>query len=131
MKIINGAKTRMGRLASHVAKEALKGEEVVVVNCRDVLITGSQKNIQTEFHEKTLRIGSGQRGPKIHKDSAKIVKRAIRGMMPNHREGRGRDAFKKIKCYKDLPKEFEGKEILELETPRALKQIKVQKLSRK
>jgi len=34
-------------------------------------------------------------------------------MLPDHREGRGKIAFKKIKCYVGVPKEFqESKKIL-------------------
>ena len=49
MKIIDGTGAIMGRLASYVAKEALKGEEVVILNCNDVIITGNRKNIKKNF----------------------------------------------------------------------------------
>ena len=106
-KIIDGKNAILGRLASYAAKEALKGEEIVIVNCEEVLITGNKKNIQESFLEKRRRVGSGQRGPKHHKSSEKIVKRTIRGMLPNYRNGRGRDAWKRIKCYDKIPKEYE------------------------
>jgi len=106
-KIIDGKNAVMGRLASYVAKEALKGEEVVIVNCQDIIITGNRDNILQEFKEKRSRMGSGQTGPRHSKTSNMIVKRVIRGMLPNFREGRGRDAFKRIKCYVGIPKEFE------------------------
>ena len=107
MKIIDGEKAVLGRLASYATKEALKGEEIVIVNCNQVIITGSKKNIEEEFKASRGRVGSSQKGPKIIRNSERIVKRAIRGMLPNHRFGRGRDAFKKIKCYNKTPKEFE------------------------
>ena len=37
MKIIDGTGLVAGRLASYTAKEALKGEEIAVVNCSDVI----------------------------------------------------------------------------------------------
>ena len=43
MKIVNGENAVMGRLASYVAKEAMKGEEFAVVNCEKVIITGDKK----------------------------------------------------------------------------------------
>jgi ribosomal protein uL13 len=107
MKVIEGKNATLGRLSSYVAKQALKGEEIAVVNCNDIIITGTRKNIEETFKEKRSRVGSSQKGPKIHRSSEKIVKRTIRGMLPNHRFGRGRIAFKKIKCYNKLPKEFE------------------------
>ena len=43
MKIIDGKNAVLGRLASFVAKEALKGEEIVIVNCDEIMITGNKK----------------------------------------------------------------------------------------
>ena len=107
MKIIDGQNAVLGRLASYAAKESLKGEEIVVLNCEQIIITGNKKNIEKEFEEKRSRVGSSQKGPKHPKTSEKIVKRVIRGMLPDHRKGRGRVAFKKIKCYVGVPKEFQ------------------------
>ena len=107
MKIIDGKNAVLGRLASYSAKELLKGEEIVIVNCDQVIITGNKKNIEKSFEEKRSRFGHSQKGPKHDKTSEKIVKRTIRGMVPKYREGRGRDVFKKIKCYVGVPKEFQ------------------------
>ena len=107
MKIIDGKNSVLGRLASYAAKEALKGEEIVVLNCAEIIITGNKKNIEEDFKAKRSRVGSSQKGPKHSKTSEKIVKRVIRGMLPDHRKGRGKIAFKKIKCYTGVPKEFQ------------------------
>ena len=107
MKIIDGKNAVLGRLASYVAKEALKGEEIVILNCEFVIITGNRKFIRENFEESKRRVGSGQKGPKISRDSEKIVKRTIRGMLPNYRSGRGAIAYRKIKCFAGIPKEFE------------------------
>lgn len=116
MKIIDGKDVVLGRLASFVAKELLKGEEVAVINCNEIIITGNRKDIERNFKEKRSRFGSSQKGPKHHKTSEKIVKRTIRGMLPDHRMGRGKEAFKRVRCYTGLPKELEGKEITKFET---------------
>jgi len=108
MIIIDGKNATLGRLASYVAKQALKGEEIIIINSEKVIITGSKENIKKDFSEKKTKIGSSQRGPKHSRLYEKIVKRTIRGMLPNHREGRGREAYKKIKCYTGIPKEFEN-----------------------
>lgn len=107
-KIIDGTNSVMGRLASYAAKEALKGDEIVVLNCDKVIITGNKDNIKQDFHEKRSRVGSSQKGPKHIKTSERIVKRVIRGMVPNFREGRGREAFKRVKCYNGVPEEFKN-----------------------
>jgi large subunit ribosomal protein L13 len=128
--IIDGKDAVLGRLASYAAKESLKGEEIVIVNCKSVLISGSRKNIEKEFREKRGRVGSGQRGPKYSKSSEKIVKRTIRGMLPDHREGRGRIAFKRIKCYSGVPEEYQNSKKVSLNTGDKIKSIKVQEVFR-
>ena len=45
MKIIDGTDATLGRLASYAAKQALQGEEIVVLNCEKVIITGKRKSI--------------------------------------------------------------------------------------
>ncbi len=109
MKIIDGKKAVLGRLASYAAKEALKGEEIIILNCNQIIITGSKKHIKENFEIKRRRVGSSQKGPKHSRVNERIVKRTIRGMLPNYRKGRGREAYKKIKCYSEIPKEFEDK----------------------
>jgi len=116
MKIIDGAGAVLGRLGAVVAKEALQGEEIAVVNCEKIIITGNQKTNKDEFERKRRMRGSIFRGPKHHADSERIVKRAIRGMLPNYREGRGRVAFKKIKCYVGIPKKFEKEKLEKIKT---------------
>lgn len=109
MKIIDGKNAVLGRLASYSAKEALKGEEIIILNCEQVIITGNKKNIRENFENKRKKVGSAQKGPKVSRATEKIVKRTIRGMLPEHRKGRGKEAYKRIKCYVGIPKEFEDK----------------------
>jgi large subunit ribosomal protein L13 len=113
MKIIDGENMVLGRLASYAAKEALKGEEIAVVNCDEIIITGNRKDIKENFEAKRKRRGSTQKGPKISRLTERIVKRAIRGMLPNPRHsGRGREVFRKIKCYSNFPKDIEGEKVV-------------------
>ncbi|MFH1326774.1 MAG: 50S ribosomal protein L13 [archaeon] len=130
IKIIDGKNAVMGRLASYVAKESLKGEEIVVLNCKEVIITGNKKNIEKSFFEKRQRVGSGQKGPKISRLPHLIVKRAIRGMLPDHRKGRGKQAFKRIKCYAGIPKEFEEKKKITSGKEKKTKFIAVRNISK-
>lgn len=132
MKIIDGKDTVLGRLASYVAKEALKGEEIAILNCDQIIITGNKKSIKKTYEEKRSRVGSSQKGPKHARASEKIVKRAIRGMFPDHRRGRGREAYKRIKCYNGIPKEFQDKEKIEMinmKKPR-IKSIQIKEISK-
>ena len=56
MKIINGQDVVMGRLASFVAKELLKGEEINVVNCNKVIISGNKKILKKNLKKKDLNM---------------------------------------------------------------------------
>ncbi len=107
MKIIDGKNAVLGRLASYTAKEVLKGEEIVILNCEQAIRTGNKRNIKAEFENKRRKGGSSQKGPKHSQSVYMIVKRTIRGMLPDHRKGRGREAFNRIKCYAGVPKEFQ------------------------
>lgn len=129
--VIDGKNAILGRLASFAAKETLKGEDVVIVNCRDIIITGNKKSIEKNFEAKAGRFGHSQKGPKHHKTSEKIVKRTIRGMLPDYRMGRGRTAFKKIKCYENIPKEFENEKMIKAGKEKTEKYSKVGEFTKK
>ena len=121
----------LGRLAMKVAKESLRGESIVILNCGDVIVTGNRKDISEKFEMKRSKVGSGQKGPKHSRVSEKIVKRAIRGMIPNHRRGRGKEAFKRIRCYEGVPKEFESAKKEEFKTGSKRKFITVKEIYKK
>ena len=104
----------MGRLASYVAKELLRGEKIDIINCDKVIVTGNKEMVKEEFLKKRGKTGRMQRGPTYIRSDERIVKRTIRGMLPNYRRGRGRIAWKNIKCHIGIPKEFENKEKIKL-----------------
>ena len=81
------------------------------------LILKQSALLQKDFERKRSMVGNSQKGPKHPKVNEIVVKRAIRGMIPNHREGRGKDVYRRIKCYKGVPKEFENveKEVLKMQ----------------
>lgn len=125
MKVIDGKGIVMGRIASYAAKEALKGEDVKIINCDEVIITGNKERIKEDMRIKRSRVGSSQKGPKYPRSPEKIVKRAIRGMLPEHRWGRGRIAMKKILCYNGIPKELEKEKIISLDVKEKIKFNKI------
>lgn len=130
MKIIDGKDAVLGRLASLVVKDALKGEEIAIVNCGEIIITGGKVSIKKEFLRKRNMVGHSQKGPRHPRANEKIVKRAIRGMLPNFRWGRGRQAWKRIMCYSGIPKEFEGKKIETIKTEKRNKFSRVRDFSK-
>ncbi|MCK5149927.1 50S ribosomal protein L13 [Candidatus Pacearchaeota archaeon] len=130
VKVIEGKKAVLGRLASYAAKEALKGEEIAIVNCSQIIITGNEKSIKKDFEIKRGRVGSSQKGPKHSKLNERIVKRVVRGMLPNHRGGRGRVAYKKIKCYSKIPEELKDYEMVIIKGKKMNKFSEVKKFAK-
>ena len=129
IKVIDAENAVLGRLASYVAKQALKGEEIVIVNSEKAIITGNRKNIQKEFLETRGRVGSGQEGPKVSRVADKIVKRTIRGML-EHRHKRGKDALKRIRCYVGIPKEFENSKKIVAGKEKPIKFISIREITK-
>jgi large subunit ribosomal protein L13 len=112
MRIINAEGLILGRLASKVAKMLLEGEEVVIVNAEKAVITGNREDIFAKYKQRTeLRTRTNpRRGPFYPKRSDELVRRTVRGMLP-WKTDRGRKAFKRLKVYVGVPKEFEGKQL--------------------
>ncbi|WP_297063647.1 50S ribosomal protein L13 [Thermococcus sp.] len=112
MRIINAEGLILGRLASKVAKMLLEGEEVVIVNAEKAIITGNREDIFAKYKQRTeLRTRTNpRRGPFYPKRSDEIVRRTVRGMLP-WKTDRGRKAFRRLRVYVGVPKEFEGKEL--------------------
>jgi large subunit ribosomal protein L13 len=113
--VIDGEGQVMGRLASYAARQALLGNEIAVINSEKVIITGTKESIVEKF-QLTRKIGGDRfQGPYPSRDTEKLMKRAIRRMLPDYRVGRGREAWKRIKCYNGFPQEFKNDKILTLE----------------
>ncbi|MAE12936.1 50S ribosomal protein L13 [Candidatus Woesearchaeota archaeon] len=110
--IIDATNKILGRLATQVAKQALLGEEVKIIHCDKAIITGNRSDILGKYKKRSER-GIPTKGPFIPRMSDRFVRRAIRGMLP-YKQPKGREAFKRVLCYVDLPKEFEGKEVASL-----------------
>lgn len=106
MKIVDGTNMVLGRLATLVAKSALKGEKVTVVNCEDIVIVGKKKEIFARYKQKSMR-GTSSTGPYIHRAPDKIVRRTIRGMIP-YKTPEGSAAFKRVMCYVGVPAEIDA-----------------------
>tara|TARA_Y100000310_G_scaffold69026_1_gene64386 strand:+ start:10138 stop:10542 length:405 start_codon:yes stop_codon:yes gene_type:complete len=127
--IINGENQIFGRLCSFAAKQTLEGNEIIIINSEKVIISGAKKGIIEKY--KTLRAkgGHSQKGPKYIKIPYQMLKRGIRGMLPDYRKGIGKQAFSKIKCFDGIPKEFEGKEMKKVSKNLPNKYISLKELS--
>jgi large subunit ribosomal protein L13 len=129
-KIIIDAENGMkGRVASFAAKQALLGNEIIVLNSEKALISGDEKMTLADFKfQRGINTIKPTKGPFFSRDPEKIMKRAIRGMLPDYRVGRGREAWKKIKCYQGVPEEFKNEKMIKIETKLPRKTITLKKL---
>ena len=107
--IIDADGATLGRLCTNVAKNLLNGEEIAVVNSEKAIISGKKKSIKNHYKQK-IEVGTYRKGPFFPRMPDRIVKRSIRGMIP-YQTPHGRAAFKRLKCYMGIPKEYEGGKI--------------------
>jgi large subunit ribosomal protein L13 len=107
MLVIDATEAVLGRLCSYAAKQSLLGKKVIIVNCGHAIITGGRRMIINEYKHARQRGGASLKGPNFPKHAERLVKRTVRGML-HYTHGRGKDAFKRIFCYDDCPKEFES-----------------------
>jgi large subunit ribosomal protein L13 len=111
--VVNGEDLLLGRMASVVAKRALDGEAIAIVNAEKAVISGSRARVLALYERKRSR-GSKEGGPFFPRRPDHIVKRTIRGMLPYKRQ-RGAEALKRVRVYVGMPQEFAGQEMEVLE----------------
>jgi len=104
-KVIDANGLIVGRMASKIAKMLLEGEEIVVLNSDKALFTGSKVMVYKNYKQKRELVHR-RKGPFYPRMPDAIVKRSIRGMLP-YQKPHGRTAFKNLKVYIGVPKEFE------------------------
>lgn len=106
--IIDAKDLIMGRMASVVAKRAMLGEEVKIVNAELAVISGSRETTFERFRHMRFDRTTPRKGPFISRLPHLLLRRLIRGMLPYDRN-KGRLAYRRIRCYTGVPKELEGK----------------------
>lgn len=110
--IIDADGNVIGRLCTSVAKKILGGEEIVIVNAEKAIVTGSKEAVFAMYKQKKDR-GKVIHGPFYPRRADLILKRTVRGMLPwDHT--RGRDAYRRLKVFVGVPKEFNSAEKLKL-----------------
>ncbi|MSR86219.1 50S ribosomal protein L13 [Candidatus Woesearchaeota archaeon] len=109
--VINAEGIILGRLCSYVAKKALLGYTVDVVNVEKAIVTGD-KDVVLAKYKRFSRMGGPSFGPFIGRSSRELFKRSLKRMLP-HKIARGVQAFARVKAYKGLPLRYKD---LKLET---------------
>lgn len=127
--VIDSTGAALGRIASHATKQALGGKTVAIVNCEKAIITGRPRFTVEEYKHKRQRGGSSLNGPHFPKSADMIMKRTVRGMLP-YIQFRGMQAFKKIRCYLGVPKEYESAKKVTLVREIKTKSLPLERISR-
>ena len=97
--IIDAENAVFGRICSLAAKKALEGNNVIIVNSEKTIITGNSQNVIKRYTEIRQKGRSHSlKGPKISRSAFRLLKRGIRGMLPDHKAGIGKQALSRIKA---------------------------------
>lgn len=105
-QVINAENKIVGRLATEIARKA-KEEEVKVVNSEKAVFSGDEEEVKEQYRQKYER-GSRDFGPYYPKRPDKVLKRVIRGMLPDGEAGE--EALSNVKTYLAVPHDIEDVE---------------------
>jgi len=122
--VIDAKDHLLGRLASVIAKELLKGQRIVVVRCESLNISGKfirNKLTYMSFLHKTNSVQPSH-GPFHFRAPSKILWRTVRGMLP-HKQPRGALALGKLKVFDGVPPPYDKKK--RVVVPEALRVLRL------
>ncbi len=101
----------LGRFCSQVAKRALLGERIVVINSKDSIISGNKSNIHNKYLTK-LNISTAtnpKRGPFWPRRPDNFMRNVIKKMLPR-KKLRGKEALRRVHVYiSDIPERFKDR----------------------
>jgi len=109
MIVIDASNLIVGRLATTVAKKALMGEEINVVNCENAIMTGKKKEVFEKMKARRER-GDAMKGPFFPTMPDRFIRRVIRGMLP-YKQEKGKLAYKRVMCYLGVPAQFKDQKL--------------------
>lgn len=114
--VLNADRQILGRVASRVAKELMKGGEVVVLNADKAVISGDKRTLIDRYRTR-LNLqdkANPEHSPYWPRRSDMLFKRIVRGMLP-YRLPRGKDAYRRLLVFSGVPKDFEASKELDLQ----------------
>ena len=112
MKIYNASGQILGRISTSIAKDLMKGEKVIVINCEKAVISGRPKSTISHYLERRQR-GDPHHGPFYPRTPMGIFKRTVSGMLPR-KKPKGRDAMSNLRVYVGIPEDFDIKGSIQL-----------------
>jgi ribosomal protein uL13 len=123
--IINAEGLVFGRLASIAAQKALEGKQVELLNAEKTIMSGTREMTLKKFNRWIGMHGKGnpEKGPQFSRMPDKILRNAIRKMLPKTR--RGKTALEQVKVCIGIPAGEKSNFEAENAKPKNLKKIVV------
>ena len=107
-QIIDATDKILGRFCSQIAKKALLGESIVIINAKNAIISGGKGNIHKKYLER-LNISTATnptRGPYWPRRPDVLLRQTIKKMLPR-KKLRGKEALKRVHVYiGEIPDRF-------------------------
>ena len=109
-EVVDASNLILGRMASYVAKRALDGKNIVVINAERAVISGTKERVvaRAKLKLKTRTLGNLEKSPTHPRKPDGYVRRVIRGMLPWKKTG-GKNAFHRVKVYIGTPSEYQDR----------------------
>jgi len=106
--VVDGRGHLLGRLASTIAKELLAGQQVTVVRCEQINLSGNFYRNKLKFMAflRKKHLTKPSRGQFHFRRPSKILWRTVRGMLP-HKSARGQAALDRMKVFDGCPPPFD------------------------
>jgi len=107
-QLIDASEQILGRFCSQIAKKTLLGENIVIINAKDAIISGNQSDIHKKYLAK-LNISTAtnpRRGPFWPRRPDTFMRNVIKKMLPRKKR-RGKEALRRVHVYiSDVPERF-------------------------
>ncbi len=109
-EVVDASNLILGRMASYVAKKALNGRRVVVVNAEKAVVSGTKARVVARAKVKlqTRTLASQEKAPTHPRRPDTYVRRVIRGMLP-WKKPSGKQAFHRVRVHIGIPPDYVGK----------------------
>ncbi len=114
-EIVDASNLILGRMATYVAKRALEGKRVIIVNAERAVISGTKARVvaRAKTKLKTRTLANQGKAPTHPRRPDNYVRRVVRGMLP-WKKSRGKDAFKRVRVFIGTPPDYQGKPSVKL-----------------
>lgn len=95
--VVDADNAVVGRLASSVAKELLKGRRILIANADQAVVSGTPEWVKDQFLQRIHR-GDPYHGPFYPKQPDRILRRIVWGMLPRKPRGKAALARLRVQC---------------------------------